>query len=105
MLASLLLQAAPTASSLLSYLPLVGMVVVMYFFMIRPQQKRTADAKKFRAALGKGSNVVTIGGLHGKVVDMSEETVTVEVDKGVRLRFDRSAIAREVAGKTTPPAA
>ena len=59
----------------------------------------------FRAALGKGSNVVTIGGLHGKVVDLNEETVTVEVDKGVRLRFDRSAIAREVASKTTTPAA
>ncbi|RSK46569.1 preprotein translocase subunit YajC [Hymenobacter perfusus] len=106
MFASLLLQAAPTtASSLISYLPIVGMVVVMYFFMIRPQQKRSAEAKKFRASLGKGSNVVTIGGLHGKVVDMSEETVTVEVDKGVRLRFDRSAIAREVAGKATTPAA
>ncbi|AHJ99713.1 preprotein translocase subunit YajC [Hymenobacter swuensis] len=106
MFASLLLQTAPaTTSSLLSYLPIVGMVIVMYFFMIRPQQKRSADAKKFRAALGKGSNVVTIGGLHGKVVDLNEETVTVEVDKGVRLRFDRSAIAREVASKTTTPAA
>lgn len=106
MFASLLLQAAPAStSSLLSYLPIVGMVIVMYFFMIRPQQKRSADAKKFRAALGKGSNVVTIGGLHGKVVDLNEETVTVEVDKGVRLRFDRSAIAREVASKTTTPAA
>jgi preprotein translocase subunit YajC len=100
MLATLLLQAAPApASSLISYLPIVGMVVVMYFFMIRPQQRKAAEAKKFRAALAKGANIVTIGGLYGKVVDLSEETVTIEVDKGVRLRFDRSAIAREVAGK------
>ncbi|UYZ62162.1 preprotein translocase subunit YajC [Hymenobacter weizhouensis] len=101
MLSTLLLQAAaPGAGGLFQYLPLVLMVVVMYFFLIRPQQRRATEAKKFRAALAKGANVVTIGGLHGKVVDLSDDTVTVEVDKGVRLRFDRSAIAREVASKT-----
>lgn len=101
MFSTLLLQtAAPGSGGLLSYLPLIGMVVVMYFFMIRPQQRRAAEAKKFRASLAKGANVVTVGGLHGKVVDVSEDTVTVEVDKGVRLRFDRSAIAREVGAKT-----
>lgn len=99
MFASLLLQAA-ASGGLYQYLPLVAMAGVVYFFMIRPQQKRSADAKKFRAALAKGANVVTIGGLHGKVVDINEESVTVEVDKGVRLRFDRSAIAREIAAKT-----
>ncbi|GAB3231092.1 preprotein translocase subunit YajC [Hymenobacter seoulensis] len=105
MLATLLLQAASGANGLISYLPLVGMVIVMYFFMIRPQQRRAAEAKAFRASLGKGSNVVTMGGLHGKVVDLNEDTVTIEVDKGVRLRFDRSAIAREVASKNSAPAA
>ncbi|MFD2785675.1 preprotein translocase subunit YajC [Hymenobacter rubripertinctus] len=105
MFATLLLQTPAGSGSLLSYLPIVGMAVVVYFFMIRPQQKRSADAKKFRAALGKGASVVTIGGLHGKVVDLSDETVTVEVDKGVRLRFDRSAIARETSLKTATPAA
>ncbi|WP_317238920.1 preprotein translocase subunit YajC [Hymenobacter sp. 5516J-16] len=69
------------------------------------QQRRSAEAKKFRAALAKGANVVTIGGLHGRVVDVNEDTVTVEVDKGVRLRFDRSAIAREVVSKNATPAA
>ena len=76
----------------------IGLVV--YFFMIRPQQKRTADAKAFRQSLAKGSRVVTIGGLHGLVVDLTEETVVVEVDRGTKLRFDRSAIAREVGNKT-----
>ncbi|MCA8832894.1 preprotein translocase subunit YajC [Hymenobacter pini] len=104
MLTTLLLQAAPASGGYTQIIFIVGMVIVMYFFMIRPQQKRQADAKKLRAGLAKGSNVVTIGGLHGKVVDLSEETVTVEVDKGVRLRFDRSAIAREVAGKNATPA-
>ena len=77
----------------------IGLVV--YFFMIRPQQKRTADAKTFRQALAKGSRIVTIGGLHGLVVDLTEDTVVVEVDRGTKLRFDRSAIAREVSSKAT----
>ena len=101
MLASLLLQAPATgAGNLIQYLPLVLMAVVVYFFMIRPQQKRTSDAKKFRSSLAKGSHVVTIGGLHGKIVELSEESVTVEVDQAVRPRFDRAAIAREVVSKT-----
>ena len=105
MFATFLLQTPAASGGLFSYLLPVGLVIVFYFFMIRPQQKRASDAKKFRAALGKGSSVVTIGGLHGKIVDLSDETVTVEVDKGVRLRFDRSAVAREIAPKTVGPAA
>lgn len=104
MLLSLLLQAGVSSENLTSLLFPVGIAVIVYFFMIRPQQKRAADAKKLRAGLAKGSAVVTIGGLHGKVVDLNDETVTVEVDKGVRLRFDRSAIAREVASKTSSAA-
>ena len=77
----------------------IGLVV--YFFMIRPQQKRSADAKAFRQSLAKGSRIVTIGGLHGLVIDLTEDTVVVEVDRGTKLRFDRSAIAREVSNKTT----
>ena len=77
----------------------IGLVV--YFFMIRPQQKRAADAKNFRQSLAKGSRIVTIGGLHGLVVDLTEDTVVVEVDRGTKLRFDRSAIAREVSTKAT----
>ena len=68
----------------------------MYFFMIRPQQRKAAEAKKFRESIMKGSTVVTIGGLHGKVLDVNEDSVTIEVDRGTRLKFDRSAIAREV---------
>lgn len=96
MLLSLLLQARPAGDGLISFLPLIGIAVVMYFFMIRPQQRKAADAKKFRESLAKGSTVVTIGGLHGKVVDISAESVVIEVDRGTRLKFDRSAIAREV---------
>jgi preprotein translocase subunit YajC len=79
----------------------IAIGLVVYFFMIRPQQKRAADAKAFRQSLAKGSRIVTIGGLHGLVVDLTEDTVVVEVDRGTKLRFDRSAIAREVGTKAS----
>ena len=100
MLLTLLLQAAGGLDFMQLIFP-VAIGLVVYFFMIRPQQKRTSDAKAFRQSLAKGSRIVTIGGLHGLVVDLTEDTVVVEVDRGTKLRFDRSAIAREVSNKTT----
>jgi preprotein translocase subunit YajC len=100
MFLTLLLQASGGMDFMQLIFPAaIGLVV--YFFMIRPQQKRTADSKAFRQSLAKGSRIVTIGGLHGLVVDLTEDTVVVEVDRGTKLRFDRSAIAREVGNKTT----
>lgn len=73
--------------------------LVMYFFMIRPQQKKQNDQKKFLAELKKGDSVVTIGGLHGKIHEMDELTLLLEVDRGMRLKFDRSAISMEATKK------
>jgi len=103
MLLTLLLQA--TGEGFTSLLFPVAIAVVVYFFMIRPQQRKAAEAKKFREAISKGTSVVTIGGLHGKVVEVSEEAVVIEVDRGTRLKFDRTAIAREVAPKSSSSAA
>lgn len=72
----------------------VAIGLVLYFFMIRPQQRKTAEAKAFRESLVKGTRVVTIGGLHGLLVEVGPETVLLEVERGQRLRFDRTAIAR-----------
>ena len=102
MFLTLLLQAGGIDFMQLVFPAAIGLVV--YFFMIRPQQKRSADAKAFRQSLAKGSRIVTIGGLHGLVVDLTDDTVVVEVDRGTKLRFDRSAIAREVGSKTGPAA-
>ncbi len=75
---------------------MMGMLfVVFYFFMIRPQQKKTKDAKKFRETLQRGTKVITIGGLHGKVVEVSDKTVLIEAADGVKLRFEKSAIAMD----------
>ncbi|MCL2027208.1 MAG: preprotein translocase subunit YajC [Bacteroidales bacterium] len=77
-------------------LMLVGIVAIFYFFMIRPQQKRNKEQQKFRNELQKGQKIVTIGGLHGKIVEIQEKTVTVEVQDNVRLKFEKSAIATNV---------
>jgi preprotein translocase subunit YajC len=97
MFSALLLQVSSEGFTSLLFPIAIGLVV--YFFMIRPQQKRSNEAKKFRQELTKGARIVTIGGLHGLVVDLTDETVVVEVDRGTKLRFDRSAIAREIGSK------
>ncbi|MGI4865005.1 MAG: preprotein translocase subunit YajC [Janthinobacterium lividum] len=96
---TLLLQAAPGSGIMQLVFP-VAIGLVLYFFMIRPQQRKTSDAKAFRESLVKGTRVVTIGGIHGQLVEVGPETVLLEVERGQRLRLDRSAIAR-VAGATT----
>ncbi len=71
---------------------LVLIMVVFYFFMIRPQMKKQKELKKFREGLSVGDKVVTIGGLHGKVLEVSESTVLVSFESG-KVRVDKSAIS------------
>ena len=73
---------------------------VMYFMMIRPQQKRRREAEQMQQTLGPGAEVVTIGGLYGHVVSVDDDTVTLEVAPGVHNRYARPAIARVVSGAT-----
>ena len=77
------------------------LMVVFYFFMIRPQQKKAKDARKFRESLQKGSKVITIGGIHGKVVELADKTVLLEVDSGTKLRIERSAISMDSSTQLT----
>ena len=67
---------------------------VMYFMMIRPQQKRRREAQSMQASLGPGDQIVTIGGLHGTVVAVDDDVVTLEISPGVNARYARPAIAR-----------
>lgn len=79
---------------LVQLIPFVLIIAVFYFFMIRPQQKKQKEREKVLDALKKGDRVVTIGGLHGTVVEINAEKKTVLIDAGgVKLRFDRSAIS------------
>jgi preprotein translocase subunit YajC len=94
-------QAVPAAaasgdmqSSLMGMLPLVLMFVVLYFVMIRPQMKKAKDHKNMIEALGKGDEVVTAGGVLGKVTKLTESFVSVEVANGVELQLQRSSVVQ-----------
>lgn len=77
----------------------VGIIAVFYFFMIRPQAKRAKEAKKFRESLSKGTKVVTIGGIHGKVVEVQDKTVLIDTTTGTKLRIEKSAISPDGASE------
>ncbi len=91
----MLLQAPASGSNWMQLVLMGGIFVVMYFFMIRPQQKKAKDQQKFITDMKEGDAVVTIGGLHGKIVETTEKTVTLDVGRGMRLVFDKTAISRD----------
>lgn len=86
--------AASTSSSLLSMLPLVLMFVVLYFVMIRPQMKRQKEIKAMLDALAKGDEVVTQGGVVGKITKLGDSFVNVEVANGIELQVQRVAVVQ-----------
>jgi len=92
-------QVAPAAggdmqSSLMGMLPLVLMFVVLYFVMIRPQMKKAKEHKNMVEALGKGDEVVTSGGLLGKVTKLTDGFLSVEIANGVEVQLQRSAVVQ-----------
>jgi preprotein translocase subunit YajC len=99
----MLLQSLTDGTGIVNILMIVGMVAVFYFFLLRPQQQRAKKQKTFLESLAREMKVVTTGGVHGKIIDVSEATVTVEIDKGVRVKLDKTAIAYEsgVIAETT----
>jgi len=82
-------------SGFMTFLPLVLIVLVFYLFFIRPQMKKTKDQKKFREAIKKGDKIVTIGGIHGKIVEVQDSTFTIEVEGQNKLRVEKSAVAMD----------
>lgn len=77
---------------------LVLIIVIFYFFMIRPQMKKQKELKKFREGLGVGDKVVTIGGIHGKILEVAESTILIGTESG-KLRLDKSAISNGADGQ------
>ncbi|HYC85393.1 MAG TPA: preprotein translocase subunit YajC [Chryseosolibacter sp.] len=78
-----------------SFLVFIAIFVVFYFFMIRPQQKKAKEQKKFVEEIKKGDYVVTVGGAHGYIAELEGDTFILEVEKGGRIRFNKSAISME----------
>lgn len=106
---SLLLQAAgqaPAQGNFTFLIMMVGMIVVMYFFMIRPQQKKAKEAKKFADSIQTGEKVVTTSGIHGRIVRTNADgTVAIEIGRNVEVTIERAAISMEMtqaASKRAP---
>jgi preprotein translocase subunit YajC len=93
---SILLQAQTGNSSMTMQLLFMGAIIaVFYFFMIRPQQKKAKDQKKFVEELKRGDYIVTIGGMHGRIAEIEDDTFIIEVERGGRIKFSKSSVSMD----------
>jgi len=74
---------------------LLAVIVIFYFFMIRPQMRKQKELKTYRDALQRGDKVVTTGGIYGKITGISDNTVEVEIASGVTIKIDKYAILKD----------
>ncbi len=94
----LLILMAPQGGQggIMSFLPLVAIVVVFYFFMIRPQMKKAKEQKKYIEGLKKGDKILTIGGIYGKIVEVKDDaTLIMEVEDGTKMKVAKSAVSND----------
>jgi preprotein translocase subunit YajC len=84
---------AGTSNPLMTFLPFVAIIAIFYFLIIRPQNKKQKETQKMLAALKKGDKIVTIGGIHGTIQNVREQTVIVKVDEDTKVEFNRNAIS------------
>lgn len=96
-ISSLLLQAPQQGNPMMSVFLMVGMIAVMYFFMIRPQAKRAKEQKKFSESIGEGEKVITTSGIHGRITRINEDgTLQLEISRGMFITIERSAVSMEL---------
>ncbi len=88
---------ASGGSDITSFLPIIAMVAIFYFFFIRPQQRKQKETKKYLEEIKKSDMVVTVGGIHGKVMEISDTTVLIDVDRGTKLLVEKSSISLEAS--------
>jgi preprotein translocase subunit YajC len=85
---------------------MIGMIVVVfYFFMIRPQMKKAKQEKTFKESLNKGDKVVTIGGIHGKIIEVNDTTFIIEIDNNVKVKIEKSAVSADATKQYQQPEA
>jgi len=82
---------------LVGLLPIIAMFAVMWFFIIRPAQKRQKNTATMQSSLKRGDQIITVGGLHGKIDAVDDQTIFVVVADGTRLQFERVAVGRVVS--------
>ncbi|MEX0883346.1 MAG: preprotein translocase subunit YajC [Cyclobacteriaceae bacterium] len=97
---AILLQIEGAGGGIMGQVFLFGSIIlIMYFFMIRPQQKKQKETTKFIADVKKGDKVVTVGGVHGKVFALEGDAVILELDKGIKLKVEKTALSLEYSKK------
>jgi len=84
-----------------SFIFLLLIIVVFYFFMIRPQMKKQKDLRKYRESLAKGDKIITTGGIYGKIAEVKDQTIIVDVDNNVKLKIDKSAVLKDASDLQT----
>lgn len=92
-------QEGGEGGGIMSFLPLILIILVFYLFFIRPQMKKTKEQRKFRESLKKGDKVVSIGGIHGKILEVKETTVVMEIAQDIRVTMEKSAISMNKEGQ------
>ena len=80
---------------LVTFLPLILVFVIFYFFMIRPQVRKQKELSNYRSSLKKGDKIITTGGIYGKITDIKDNTITVDVGNNVLLKIDKSAVLKD----------
>ncbi|NOT75477.1 MAG: preprotein translocase subunit YajC [Cyclobacteriaceae bacterium] len=95
MIFNILLQAQTAGSQIQFYVMIGLMIVIFYFFMIRPQQKKAKDQKKFIEEIKKGDLVVTIGGAHGRVAEIEDDGFILEFERGARIKFSKTSVSMD----------
>lgn len=99
----ILLQSASPGGGMQQLLLIVVIIVIFYFFMIRPQMRKAKLEKEFRETIKKGDKIITIGGIHGKVLEITDTTMLIEVDNNVKMRVERSAVSVEATKTINAP--
>jgi preprotein translocase subunit YajC len=96
---SLFLSISPAEqqNAWMSFMPFLLIIVVFYFFMIRPQMKRQKELRKYREALKKGDKIVTTGGIYGKVSEVKDDHIMMEIAENVKIRIDKSAVIMDMS--------
>lgn len=96
--------ASPGASGILGFLPFILIMVIVYFLMLRPQMKKQKEHARMVADLRKGDDIVTAGGLHGRVVAAveKESSIKVEIARGIVVTVERGSVARKASGGSEP---
>ena len=93
MITTILLQAG--SGGIQQFMMIGLIIIVFYFFMIRPQMKKAKDEKQFKESIKKGDKVVTIGGVHGKILEVNDKTFMMEIDNNVKVKIEKSGISAE----------